>query len=424
MVESVNIYSQNCRGLNAFQKRRDLFHLLHRKKYNIVCLQDVHLESKMESYVKHEWGHMLYLSGKNSNSRGVMVLFNNNFEYEVGRVIRDTDGNYIILEVTIQGKKIILVNIYGPNDDKPQFYKEIKQKILTLENEQVIWCGDWNLVLDQDMDTENYVHINNPRARAVVLDFLLENNYVDAWRVLHEGKRSYTWRKFNPERKQSRLDYFLISEELFQYVIDCSILSGYRTDHSGVLLKLKLQENERGRGYWKFNNSLLKDTGYIEIVKETIIDVKNTYRTPLNNNDNHIVADANDHRNNNDRVNTTTDNNSYNTINNNNNNNDNNNNDNNNNYNNNNEEEEEDNFSINDQLLLETILFTIRGETIKYSSRKKKLNMEKEIQSEREIKGLVMSMMVSFVLSFFPRDVLDEILNLIESVSEDFPSYS
>ena len=34
-----------------------------------------------------------------------------------------------------------------------------------------------------------------------------------------------------------------------------------------------------------------------------------------------------------------------------------------------------------------------------------------------------MSMMVSFVLSFFPRDVLDEILNLIESVSGDFPSY-
>ena len=27
------------------------------------------------------------------------------------------------------------------------------------------------------------------------------------------------------------------------------------------------------------------------------------------------------------------------------------------------------------------------------------------------------------MLSFFPRDVLDEILNLTESVSEDFPSY-
>ena len=28
------------------------------------------------------------------------------------------------------------------------------------------------------------------------------------------------------------------------------------------------------------------------------------------------------------------------------------------------------------------------------------------------------------MLSFYPRGVLDEILNLIESVSEDFPSYS
>ena len=35
-----------------------------------------------------------------------------------------------------------------------------------------------------------------------------------------------------------------------------------------------------------------------------------------------------------------------------------------------------------------------------------------------------MSMMVSFCAVFFPRGVLDEILNLIESVSEGFPSYS
>ena len=36
----------------------------------------------------------------------------------------------------------------------------------------------------------------------------------------------------------------------------------------------------------------------------------------------------------------------------------------------------------------------------------------------------MVSMVVSFVLSFFPRGVLDEILNLIESVSEGVPSYS
>ena len=38
--------------------------------------------------------------------------------------------------------------------------------------------------------------------------------------------------------------------------------------------------------------------------------------------------------------------------------------------------------------------------------------------------SLVVSLMVSFVLSFFPLDVLDDIWDLIESVSEGFLTYS
>ena len=38
--------------------------------------------------------------------------------------------------------------------------------------------------------------------------------------------------------------------------------------------------------------------------------------------------------------------------------------------------------------------------------------------------SLVVSLMASFVLSFFPLDVLDEIWHLVESVSEGFLTYS
>ena len=55
-------------------------------------------------------------------------------------------------------------------------------------------------------------------------------------------------------------------------------------DHSGILLDLDLIINERGRGYWKFNNSLLKDQQYIDLVTETILAVKQTYT--VNNMDN------------------------------------------------------------------------------------------------------------------------------------------
>ena len=36
---------------------------------------------------------------------------------------------------------------------------------------------------------------------------------------------------------------------------------------------------EQGRGYWKFNNSLLKNKDYIKVVKYTIQEVKDTYKT-------------------------------------------------------------------------------------------------------------------------------------------------
>lgn len=83
--------------------------------------------------------------------------------------------------------------------------------------------------------------------------------------------------------KQARLDFFLVSEKLFQFVFSSDIVPGYRTDYSGILLKLKLINNERGKGYWKFNNTLLKDPDYIQKVKYTIEEVKSTYCLDPNN---------------------------------------------------------------------------------------------------------------------------------------------
>ena len=52
-----------------------------------------------------------------------MVLLNNNFEQKVKRIKTDKNGNYIILDMVIEEKEITLVNLYGPNEDNPQFLK-------------------------------------------------------------------------------------------------------------------------------------------------------------------------------------------------------------------------------------------------------------------------------------------------------------
>ena len=267
MVELVSIFSQNCQGLNNMQKRRDLFQYIRTRKYNIACLQDVHIDRDMLSYVKSEWGYNLVLSAKEGTiaSRDTMIWINNNFPCDIGRTLLDSNGNFIIMELKMSDKTLTLSSIYGPNDDRPQFNKNLRKNISDFSNDNVVICGDWNLVLDPDMDTKNYRHINNPNARQEVLKFIDEDQYIDIFRFINDDK-GFTWRRLNPEKKQARLDYFLVSEENFQYCYDCKVLPGYRTDHSGIILKLN--QNEKGRSYWKFNNSLLRDTEYIKLVKK------------------------------------------------------------------------------------------------------------------------------------------------------------
>ena len=114
--------------------------------------------------------------------------------------------------------------------------------------------------------------------------------------------------------------------------MDTNINPGYRTDHSSILLKLKFINNKQGRGYWKFNNSLLKNKDYTKLVKDTIQEVIDTYKT----NDEHAINNIE--------------------------------------------------FSINDKIFLETLLMIIRGNTIQFSSFNKRKNTEKENKLEADIK--------------------------------------
>jgi exonuclease III len=115
--DDLTIYSQNCQGLGNTQKRCDIFHYLRKKDNNIICLQNVHIEEKLCSFVKNEWGYDVYFSPYKRNSRGVMVLFRNNFEQKVENIYSYENGNYLILDMLMPNFRLTLVNIYGPNDD-------------------------------------------------------------------------------------------------------------------------------------------------------------------------------------------------------------------------------------------------------------------------------------------------------------------
>ena len=65
----------------------------------------------------------------------------------------------------------------------------------------------------------------------------------------------------------SRLDYFLVSNSIVNSVCDCTIIPGFKSDHSIVTMNIHLTSEQRGPGYFKINNSLLLQDNYQEKIR-------------------------------------------------------------------------------------------------------------------------------------------------------------
>lgn len=101
---------------------------------------------------------------------------------------------------------------------------------------------------------------------------------VDIWRAFNPDISRFTWR--GPNLKQSRLDYFLISTDFEAFVQKVDIDTSYRSDHSPVYLTLQFYNQSKGKGTWKFNNSLLHDKNYVTEIKKCIYETVNQYSIP------------------------------------------------------------------------------------------------------------------------------------------------
>lgn len=62
------------------------------------------------------------------------ILFNYISEIKVNKSFVDENGNFIISDLTIEGINLTLTTLYGPNDDKPGFYKPIFPKMAEFDN--------------------------------------------------------------------------------------------------------------------------------------------------------------------------------------------------------------------------------------------------------------------------------------------------
>ena len=279
--DNICVNSFNCRGIRDKKKRDSVFHWLTTKHLGIAMLQETHSMATDELEWQKEWKGDIYYSHGTNQSKGVAILLPNKINDRIKclNIEKDRDGRLLILDCEIDNNPLLLINVYAPTKDMGNqqllFSENLKSKLEKHGDKNVIIGGDFNTYLNPKVDKKGGTDEKISKYAVNILSIMEEYNLIDIYRARHPEERKFTRRENSKSGLiHSRLDYFLISNCISSQVIKTFIDTGFKSDHSIVKLKVQfLNSQKRGMSYWKFNNKLLNDKTYINLIKEELQNI-------------------------------------------------------------------------------------------------------------------------------------------------------
>ena len=285
LVSGLKVSMMNVNGINAPAKQRRFFTYFDAIYSDIIIaidtrIRDPKTENAFINKSKNYDIYSTYADGP-TTKRGVSILINKALPIAVNKIHKDTkNNNYIMLETKLYGTPVLVVGIYGPNEDKPEFIQEVFDKMKEINIDFKIKAGDYNITRHPDLDNEGYTGNNNPRARRKLNKIISQDKYHDYLREQNPTKKLYTYYSYQGQQR-ARLDYILHSEALNPAVIDSKLLDMPISDHRGVTITFDFAKIRKGKGLWRFPQYVLKMPDYPPIVQKSIRDVyMRYYRSP------------------------------------------------------------------------------------------------------------------------------------------------
>lgn len=118
----ISICTFNVKGLGETKKRNHIFNWLRNNNHDIFFLQEVHCKTSEYKKWKLEWGSDAYFNGNSSNSAGTCILLKKNNNFKIIEHKEIITGRLQCLNIEIEERNIMLINIYGPNTDDGEFF--------------------------------------------------------------------------------------------------------------------------------------------------------------------------------------------------------------------------------------------------------------------------------------------------------------
>ena len=107
----------------------------------------------------------------------------------------------------------VTCNIHCHNKDKVEYFEEILSIVDSLDRDQIIIAGDFNMIIDRNLDCINRQKINERLCNHFV-SWCEQSSAVDFFRFNCPEHRKYTCFRHNPSLIASRLDIIRIFHSL------------------------------------------------------------------------------------------------------------------------------------------------------------------------------------------------------------------
>ena len=159
----------------------------------------------------------------------------------------------------------------------PQQQTLFTQNLCTDIVPKTIIAGDWNTTL-HSVDKRGGRQWQETSYRNYLLSFMDELGLVDVYRVLHPKKKAFTYESKSLKLKSS-IDFFLIAQSLKSNIRTAEIRSSIAPDHKAIYLSVEINDAfYRGPGMWKFNNQLLEDENYVQLITGCLPRILSKYQ--------------------------------------------------------------------------------------------------------------------------------------------------
>ena len=144
----LRLASLNGRGLRSVSRRYYLLLYLQHRGIDICCLQETRFHEGILSM--NYLSFSAYFDGR---SRGVTWLINRRLDATRALVLSHPADRLCVLDITIKNKTFRLFGVYGPNatSELLAFFRRIEPYVIP--SKRVILVGDWNAVLDPNLDS-------------------------------------------------------------------------------------------------------------------------------------------------------------------------------------------------------------------------------------------------------------------------------